>query len=128
MRETCPNCPPANRRAYSAFLIEWIDTASVMVSTRPEEPPVMRIRKLKKKVSQFHRDAEDENEAEVAYCRAQHWEFSSFHIRLNSWISCTASCSWRRSPPVFTITEKQSQLACEECQGEGRGKIDENHA
>ena len=45
-RVTCPNRPSVSRRAYSAFLIECIDTASVMVSTRPEEPPVMRMRKL----------------------------------------------------------------------------------
>jgi hypothetical protein len=37
-------------RAYSAFLIECIETASVMVSTRPEVPPVIRLRKLKKDI------------------------------------------------------------------------------
>ena len=43
---TCPNCPWASRFAYSAFLIEWMETASAIVSTKPDEPPVMRIRKL----------------------------------------------------------------------------------
>lgn len=43
---TWPNRPSAMRRAYSAFLIEWMDTASVIVSTSPEVPPVIRIRKL----------------------------------------------------------------------------------
>ena len=50
IRVTCPNRSPADRRAYSAFFIECSETASVMVSTRPEVPPVMRIRKLKKQV------------------------------------------------------------------------------
>ena len=45
-RVTCPNRPSAILRAYSAFLIECIDTASVIVSTRPEELPVINIRKL----------------------------------------------------------------------------------
>lgn len=43
---TCPSLPVANRRAYSAFLIECIDTASVMVSTSPELFPVINILKL----------------------------------------------------------------------------------
>jgi len=43
---TCPSLPLANLLAYSAFLIECIDTASVIVSTSPEVGPVIRIRKL----------------------------------------------------------------------------------
>lgn len=35
--------------AYSPFLIEWTETASVIVSTKPEDSPVMSIRKLTKK-------------------------------------------------------------------------------
>lgn len=45
---TCPNRPSAIRRAYSDFLMEWIDTASVIVSTSPDEPPVMSMRKLQR--------------------------------------------------------------------------------
>lgn len=38
--------PVATRRAYSAFLIEWTETLSTIVSTRPDVSPVMRMRKL----------------------------------------------------------------------------------
>ena len=47
--ETCPSLPSANRLAYSAFFIEWIETASVIVSTSPELFPVIRMRKLRRK-------------------------------------------------------------------------------
>lgn len=39
--------PAATRLAYSPFLIEWTETASVMVSTKPDCSPVIKIRKLK---------------------------------------------------------------------------------
>lgn len=42
--------PFAILRPYSAFLIEWTDTESVIVSTRPDESPVMRIRKLRAQI------------------------------------------------------------------------------
>lgn len=38
--------PSASLRAYSAFFIEWMETASVIVSTKPDVPPVIRILKL----------------------------------------------------------------------------------
>lgn len=47
----------------------------------------------------------------------QQAQFSSCHIRSNSWMSCTASCSCRKSPPVLTMTDTQSQLA-ERCVNE----------
>ena len=47
---TCPSFPLASRFAYSAFLIECIETASVMVSTSPDCEPVISIRKLGKVV------------------------------------------------------------------------------
>lgn len=45
---TWPIGPPSDiRRAYSPFLIEWTDTASVMVSTSPDVSPVIKMRKLR---------------------------------------------------------------------------------
>lgn len=52
--------------------------------------------------------------------RTQHWQFSSFQIFSNSWISCTASCSCRRSPPVLTMTDTQSQLAAPGVSSDGQ--------
>lgn len=47
MRDTLPIGPPsAIRRAYSPFLMECTETASVIVSTKPDDSPVMRMRKL----------------------------------------------------------------------------------
>jgi hypothetical protein len=39
--------------------MEWIETASVMVSTNPELPPVMRMRKLQnhRKIYEFEDDS-----------------------------------------------------------------------
>ena len=48
MSDTRPIGPPsASLRAYSPFLMECTDTASVMVSTNPDCYPVMRMRKLR---------------------------------------------------------------------------------
>ena len=109
---TCPKRPSAKRRAYSAFLIECIETASVIVSTRPELLPVINIRKLMKQplvsIWRWVR-----RWVETHY-RTQHWQFSSLKIFSNCWISCTASCSCRRSPPVLTMTDTQSQFAAKE--------------
>lgn len=45
-RVTWPSRPSVRRLAYSAFFRECIETASAIVSTSPDEPPVIRIRKL----------------------------------------------------------------------------------
>ena len=85
---TWPSRPAARRRAYSAFLIECIDTASVIVSTRPDVPPVIRIRKLLMSI-----DERPPKVIRLTYYLTQHAHFSSFQILSNSWMSCTASCS-----------------------------------
>jgi hypothetical protein len=104
MSETLPIGPPsAIRLAYSPFLIECTDTASVMVSTRPDCSPVIKIRKLPSAVTR-------ENGL-VTHKRTQQSLFSSLKIRLNRSMSCVASCSCRKSVPVLTITEMTSQFA-----------------
>lgn len=103
-RVTCPNRPVASRLAYSAFLIECIDTASVMVSTKPELAPVIKMRKLEEFSAAKRRNT-------ISYYLTQQAHFSSAQMPTNSRMSCTASCSCRRSPPVLTMTETQSQLA-----------------
>lgn len=107
---TCPSLPSAIRRAYCAFLMECIDTASVIVSTRPEVPPVMRIRKLgQTKNSELMRT--EDRLFIYTHNLTQHGQFSSFQMCSNSRISCTASCSCLKSLPALTITGTQSQLA-----------------
>ena len=84
-----------------------MDTASVIVSTNPDVLPVMRMRKLRRPDASV--DFQEDNAA--THYRTQHGQPSSFQICSNSWISWTASCSCRRSPPVLTMTDTQSQLA-----------------
>lgn len=104
---TYPSLLCASRFAYSAFLIECIDTASVMVSTKPEVAPRITMRKLNNKVLWFYGKLTNQE----THYRTQHGQFSSVHIRWNSRMSCTANCSCRKSPPVLTITDTQSQFA-----------------
>ena len=105
MSDTLPIGPPsAMRRAYSPFLIECTDTASVIVSTSPDCSPVIKIRKLQSAMSPKSRPR-------VTHKRTQQSLFSSLKILLNRSISCVASCSCRRSVPVLTITEITSQFA-----------------
>lgn len=82
--------PAATLRAYSPFLIEWTETASVIVSTRPDCSPVIRIRKLP---YEPHRCLVRGRHYRVTYNRAQQSDFSSFQIRLKRSMSCVASCS-----------------------------------